>query len=463
MTNAEAIEKFFRVTEAFEAAMIPTVTYVSWARGGVRFVVKARLRLALQSADFEPRRFVGHDVVAENFRLADVGKTPREFIEDILLGRLTSPGGEIDFPAQHGGSFAAQFLPLHPDGLEQQSRTAVLQIRGDDQSFPLSHVPLDWDLKAASPPYDSLTELCQDFGLGALVDPACVFEAIASDVVAMDFACKVEGTSIELAVFAAPGLDTSQVSIGYRLYDKGQVVSRQAVPADQLVWSIGGKAQRGTVTIDVPPAAVLHCYARYREVTHHHRWFIDPTVSQNPRRATYERFDPDLELLREMCVPKDNRYARELEAAVAWLLWMLGFGVLHLGATKRLQDGPDLVATTPAEHYVVVECTTGQIKGESKLERLVARAAAVRERLEKSNNRHLRVLPVMVTSMTQAEVAAGTQAAREHGVVVLAREDIFAALERTLVLPRPDELFAEAERGLTVSRPPQPVASSGEQ
>ncbi len=50
--------------------------------------------------------------------------------------------------------------------------------------------------------------------------------------------------------------------------------------------------------------------------------------------------------------------------------------------------------------------------------------------------------------MTQAEVAAGAQAAREHGVVVLAREDLFAALDRTLVLPRPDELYTEAERSL---------------
>ncbi|MES2098086.1 MAG: hypothetical protein V4459_15145 [Pseudomonadota bacterium] len=451
MSNTAAVEEFFRVTEAFEHAMIPTVTYVSWARDGVRFVVKARLRLALQSVDFEPRRFVWNDVAAESFRLTDVGKSPREFIEDILAGRLTSPSGELLFPPRHEGTYAAQFLPLHPEALEQQNRAAVLQVRGDDQRAPLNHAPLDWDLKAASPPYDSLTELCQDFGLGPLVEPACLFEAVASDVVAMDFGCKVVGTNIELAIFAAPGLDTRQVSIGYRLYDKGQVVVRDALSGDQLVWSNVNKAQRGSATVEVPPAAVLHCYARYRGVTHQHRWFNDPTVAQNSRRATYERFDPDLELLRDMCAPKDNKYARDLETAVAWLLWMLGFSVLHLGATKRLQDGPDLIATTPTEHYVVVECTTGQIKGESKLERLVARAAAVRERLEKSNNRHLKVLPVMVTSMTQAEVAAGRQAAREHGVVVLAREDIFTAIDRTLVLPRPDELYIEAERSLAVT------------
>lgn len=448
MSNTETIDEFFNVTEAFESAMVPTVTYVSWARGGSRFVVKARLRLALQSAEFVPRRFVWNDVTAETFLLSCVEKTPREFVDEILAGRLVSPTGNINFPSNNGGGYAAQFTPLHPEGLEQQSRTAVLQIRGDDQNVPLNYAPVDWELKAASPPYDTLTELCQDYGLGALADPACLFEAIATDVIAMDFTSEVQGTSIELAVLAAPGLDRNQASIGYRVYDKGQVVSRQSVLGDKLQWSVVDKIQRGSVVVDVPPAAVLHCYACYRRVTHQHRWFNDPTIAQNPRRATYERFDPDLEILREMCVPKDNKYARDLEAAVSWILWMLGFSVLHLGATKRLQDGPDIIATTPTEHYIVVECTTGQIKGESKLEKLVSRAVAVRERLEKSNNAHLKVLPVMVTSMTRAEVAAGTQSALDNGVVVLAREDIFSAIDRTLLLGRPDDIYAEAEQSL---------------
>ena len=451
MSNTDAVDDFFQVTEAFGDFMIPTVSYVAWARNGVPFVVKARLRLALQGVEFARRRFEWNDVVAETFKLADVGKTPREFVDGILNGRLARPDGEVPFPPQSGGYYPAQFLPLHPDGLEQQNRIAMLRIRGDDQSFPMDSAPLDWELKAASPPYDSLTELCQDFGLGALMEPACLFEGIANDIVTMDFSCKVVGTSFEIAVFAALGLDRDKVSIGYRLFDKGQVVTRAAVSGSQLAWSTAERAQRGSVVIKVPPAAVLHCYARYDGVTHQHRWFADPTVAQNSRRAIFERFDPALELLREMCVPKDNKFARDLEVAASWILWMLGFSVIHLGATKRLQDGPDLVATTPAEHYVVVECTTGQIKGESKLERLVARAAAVRDRLEKSNNRHLKVLAIMVTSMTRAEVAAGLQAAREHSVVVFAREDIFAALDRTLILPRPDELYAEAERSLISS------------
>jgi len=118
MSNAAAIDEFFRVTDAFDNAMIPTVTYLSWAPNAVPFVVKARLRFVLQGIDFAPRRFNWNGVVAESFRLADIGKTPREFVDDILAGRLTSPNGAIDFPPQYGGNYATQFVPLHPEGLE---------------------------------------------------------------------------------------------------------------------------------------------------------------------------------------------------------------------------------------------------------------------------------------------------------------------------------------------------------
>jgi hypothetical protein len=313
---------------------------------------------------------------------------------------------------------------------------------------PANFAQLDWELKAADPPYDTLNELCQEYGLGILAELACIIEAVAGEIVAMDLDCRVVGTTIDLAVLAAPGLDRSAVSIGYRLYSNGQVLKRATVPGDQVAWSDRGLVQRGMVTLEVPPAAVLHCYARYAGVTYQQYWFSDPTIPQNPRRAIYERFDPELELLREACLPNGTRYARELETGVAWLFWMLGFSVLHFGGSKRLQDAPDIVALTPAGHFVVVECTTGQVKGESKLERLVGRTAAVRQRLDQSNNQQLKLLSVMVTSMTQAEVAAGLQAAQENGVVVLAREDIAVALEQTLLLPRADQLFAEAERSL---------------
>src|SRR3546814_15589325 len=59
------------------------------------------------------------------------------------------------------------------------------------------------------------------------------------------------------------------------------------------------------------------------------------------------------------------------------------------------------VATTPQVHFSIVECTTGLLKAENKLAKLVERTEAVRKSLRTSGNHHLRVMPVIITSKTR--------------------------------------------------------------
>jgi hypothetical protein len=69
------------------------------------------------------------------------------------------------------------------------------------------------------------------------------------------------------------------------------------------------------------------------------------------------RRDPALETIKDIVgkALRKGQDARDLEAAIAWLLWMLGFSVAQLGATSRTQDAADLIATTPNGHFAVVE------------------------------------------------------------------------------------------------------------
>jgi hypothetical protein len=94
----------------------------------------------------------------------------------------------------------------------------------------------------------------------------------------------------------------------------------------------------------------------------------DPDRVQNPRRAVYEAFDPKLENLKNILSNAQGRgeEARDLESAIAWLLWMLGFSVAHLN-TRKMREAPDLIAATPQGHFLIVECTTGLLKAENKL------------------------------------------------------------------------------------------------
>jgi hypothetical protein len=141
-----------------------------------------------------------------------------------------------------------------------------------------------------------------------------------------------------------------------------------------------------------------------------------------------------------------GRDARDLEAAVAWLFWMLGFSTVQLGSTGRTQDFSDVVLITPQGHIAVVECTTGLLRADSKLPKLVARASTVRQRLDQSSHAHLKLLPVMVSTLTRQELQADLEDAERLGVLVIAREELDQMVVRTLAGANPDELFTTAEQ-----------------
>jgi hypothetical protein len=220
-----------------------------------------------------------------------------------------------------------------------------------------------------------------------------------------------------------------------------------------MQWSEELEYLRGSATLQVPNAGALNCSVSYEGVTQSHWWLADPTRAQNPRRAVYEAFDPKLETLRDIVGAAQSRgqAARDLEAAVAWLLWMLGFSVAHLGGTTRTRDAADLIVTSPSGNYAVVECTTGLLKAENKLALLYQRAQTVRDALAGSNA-HLRVLPIMVTSRRTNEITPDLEAAVSLGIYVMTRENLENAINQTLMHPNADQLYAQAEQAVTAAR-----------
>ena len=218
-------------------------------------------------------------------------------------------------------------------------------------------------------------------------------EVVAFYVAAVDGESVVSGETARLGLKLALGIPTESATVGYRLFAQGRVVRRSAFGGQALRWEQKDGYQHGTIEVEVPAAAVLHCVASYRGIAQHHFWVSDPTTSSNARRAVYELFDSKLDVLTEFLLNSQGRgrNPRELESGVAWLLWMLGFSVAHFGATPRTQDAADLIAVTPGGHFAVIECTTGLLKADNKLPLLVARAENVRRRLNQSGNRHLRV------------------------------------------------------------------------
>ena len=110
---------------------------------------------------------------------------------------------------------------------------------------------------------------------------------------------------------------------------------------------------------------------------------------------------------------------------------------------KKLESGPDIVATTNNGDVVLVECTINQINKDGKLGKLVDRAEVIRSHLDNSAYGHLRVLPVIVTARPKDAVGQfDVDAARSQGVLIITKENLMDAIERSVVSQDPDKLFA---------------------
>jgi hypothetical protein len=266
------------------------------------------------------------------------------------------------------------------------------------------------------------------------------------NLAAFDFQSTVIGNRATIAALLTLGLPPEAVTVGYRVFSGGKVVGRSRVNGADMQWAETSERQRGTFEVDVPKAAVLNCVVSFRGVAQHHGWVGDQDNMQNPRRAVYEVFDKKLETLTDILTKAQTRGqdARDLEAGVAWVLWMLGFSAAHIGGLPRTQQQfADLIVTTPSGHFVVVECTTGLLKADNKLPLLVQRTELVRQAIAASNNQHLRVLSVMVTSKPRNEIVADIEQAEKLGVLVATAETLVRAIERTILLPNADAMFSE--------------------
>jgi hypothetical protein len=243
----------------------------------------------------------------------------------------------------------------------------------------------------------------------------------------------------------ADGLAREKVSLGYRVVQGAACLARATVPAERLEWSVFDGEQFAKTEIEVPAESVVDCVARYDGVARHYWWIGDPSKAQNPRRAAYEAVDPGLKIFTDYITKsgKTQRDQHDFESAVAWLVWMLGFSPAHLGGSKQLETA-DLVVTTPSGDFAVVECTTGLIKAEHKLARLIERTEVIRSRVNETH----RVIPVMVTSKRRREVRGEIPDAEKHGVLVLTRENLDEGAARTILMPDANATYHEAEEAI---------------
>jgi hypothetical protein len=448
------VDAFFTAIAPLEGVYQDTgFSYIA-VRSGADFVIlRGRVFMNTTPPDAQPEQFISANVRAGHYKLSDLKLDVRGVLAKLIEGQIATPDGPLCFRTAPGGQCAASFTPFHPEGLQSQRRINVLTLMGGPVE-PVPQPDIDWEIKAGSPPYDSLHELSQVFGLGALTGPTITVEFVAYNAAVIDGDnSKVSGENAHVRIRAAKGLLPDHLTLGYRIYLPGAITRRETISGTTMQWTHEAKFDSGHIDIGIPKAAALNCTVSYHGNAQSHLWISDPEQVQNARRAAYETFDPKLENLKSIMANAQTRGqdAREFEMAVAWLLWMLGFSVIHLGAGRRSREAPDQVLAAPSGNLAVVECTTGLLKAENKLALLHDRTEAVRRKLAASNNAHLRVLPIIVTSKTATEIKPDVEVAERLGVLILTREGLDQAIDRTLMQLNADQLYTEAEQSVSAA------------
>jgi hypothetical protein len=354
-------------------------------------------------------------------------------------------------PEPDRGYSAYQPAPLHPDGLNHQSRFTVLMLTGAQRHEFTRQPETDWQLKSARIPYESLQELAFEYVGRYRQGDLALLEVIAGAVVEVSAGSRVQGEKAQIGLWMAAGLDLTRSRLGFRVLHSGTVQRRDSIDGEALTWHDQGSIKVGMATISVPSGALIDCVASYAGHAHHHQWLADPSLFQNPRYAAFSHVDEGRDLLSSYLFPSPQARGKasgDFEDAIAWLLWALGFAPMALGSNDRTRDAPDIVATTPAGHFVLVECTLGQLKAESKLSLLAGRAAALRRELSISGFTSLQVLPVAVTALPRAEVQQDLDWARRHGIVVATRETLEQAMIDVRQPLHADRIYSEAVESL---------------
>ncbi len=444
----EYVDRFFSTTKPwFKAYTHISLSYFAVRQNNETLLLQAKLFLNTAPSTIPLLKVETSSVLAGHFDFAETDLSLRDFVDYLAEGKaISTPHGILAFPLSEGKTVSIYFDPIHQEGIAKGNRLSLLSISGESKHHFVNQTQFDWELKAATQPFDSLNELLSLLMLGGNQNGSANVVIVADHVAQIDTKPVINNSKFKPSVFLAKSLDPNKCQIGYRVLLHGKVVNRGSIPGDKLTWLEQENFLLGESWIEIPQGAVLHCVASYDGFAQHQSWIADPIHSQNARRVSIEAFDDRLEILRDYLFEeqKTRKSSRDFEFGVAWLLWMLGFSVSQIGGTERSSDAPDISATTPQGNFMVIECTTGLLKAENKLAKLVDRTEAVKKRLISSGNSHLKLLSIIVTAKTKEEVKADLDQAQKLGIFVVTQETLHDLMQQSIASPDPEAIFVNA-------------------
>ncbi len=278
---------------------------------------------------------------------------------------------------------------------------------------------IDASLRSASPPWDGLADLRQEF-VGLPKDESLRTDAGTAEIVypiGVHFSevPKLEKNVIDVSFEATKMTDFHQLGVSVianlgsgSLYRKRHSVER----AENGI--LGSYKMKVSLPGEVSWAKL---FLVYKGVDADRQDLYGKAVSEtNPKRAASESLGYDPNSLHSLLTrPKSN----EMTKAVAILLFELGFQAVPYGFGDR--DVPDIVAfPTSGKWFLVIECTEREIDANGKLAKLVARTQKLRTVIPEFDS-----YPIVITSLGRTVLArSDLEKAGKEGIAVVSSDEI---------------------------------------
>ncbi len=122
--------------------------------------------------------------------------------------------------------------------------------------------------------------------------------------------------------------------------------------------------------------------------------------------------------------------------------------MFHYGEKETVQEGPDLIAETTGGRRLIVECTIEIADTHTKSTKLLQRKNRIVQELTSNEFDSKGTLPVLITTMTRAELTDQFEGLREKGIVLVTRDDLENLLERIVLPPNSDLIWDELSRSI---------------
>lgn len=395
-------------------------------------------------------KFGTDHVVAARFIAHAAPSDVDAYLADAKNGEIRNIDNLANIPLQCEGGPSTYFSPIHHPAVSDGPRIPSLLIHGVSRHNLLAEIAdsrqLDWELKAAESPFDTLDELLNHCGLPTLMQmgDSTTLEIIVKSPAMVSSESTIKEKKAVIECHLAAALDTEKLRLGYKVFQKDSI-DRGSINGSKFKWQKKKGINIGTWRKSVGDAHLIQTFLSYAGVSLHQWWVADPLKRLNPRQAIHQTFDTDMSSLRQMLFEPKNDQDYVFESAVTTLLGLLGFSVTNYGRAPKLQDGPDIIALAPSGNVAVVECTIGLLDNKDKLAKLVQRSTGIREKLNQAGHSFLQVQPVIVSSLSREGVAKDMETAGKYDIAVVCREDIEHFLTQVSLPPNADRLFDDAK------------------